>query len=54
MRPYLMLLLPFVVKRADRTGGIIVPRVAFDFTPHALESDEVQEPSPSDEVMFRV
>jgi hypothetical protein len=53
-RPYLIPFLPFVVKRAERTGGMIEPRVALDFTPHALKSVDVQEPSPSEEVIFSV
>jgi hypothetical protein len=31
-RPYLILFFPFVVSRAERTGGMMVPKVSFDLT----------------------
>lgn len=53
-RPYLMLFLPFVVMRAERTGGITLPSVELDLTPHAATSVDVHEPSPSDFVILSV
>jgi hypothetical protein len=53
-RPYLILFLPFVVRRAERTGGMIVPSVALDLAPHEVYSVAVQDPSPPDLVMLSV
>lgn len=44
-RPYLIDFFPFVVSRADRTGGIIVPSVEFEAIPQAVRVLPVHEPS---------
>jgi hypothetical protein len=45
-RPYFMPLFPLVLRRADWTGGIIIPLVSFERTEHALMLSPVQLPSP--------
>jgi hypothetical protein len=51
-RPYRMLFLPFVVRRADLTGGIMRPKVKFEAIAHDESCDPVQEPSPPAFVRF--
>lgn len=52
--PYLMVFLPMVVRRADRTGGIRLPRVSLLWIEQLEMSVEVQLPSPPALVRLRV
>jgi hypothetical protein len=53
-RPYLVLFLPLVLIRADRTGGIMTLRVLLEWTEHCELEVPVQLPSPPALVRLRV